>query len=69
MALRVRADGRVLCAAIHPERPGDTYLDDRVSYFLTVETRMLVTEPIERHRIHGRWWWRGNVPEGVEIEP
>ena len=49
MALRIRSDGRVLCAAMHGEEPGDTYLDDGVHYLLSVEKKLLVTEPNERH--------------------
>jgi hypothetical protein len=37
VAVRVRADGRVLCAAAHPEEPGDAYLDDGLHYRLSVE--------------------------------
>lgn len=40
MALRIRKDGRVLCAAIHPEEPGDAYLDDGVHYFLSAEQKL-----------------------------
>ena len=69
MALRIRADGRVLCAAHHSAEPGDTYLDDAMHYFLSVEAHVLVTEPIERHRERGEWWWAGNVPAGVVIDP
>ena len=34
MALRIRKDGRVLCAAHHPPEPGDLYLDDFVHGYL-----------------------------------
>lgn len=74
MSLRIRTDGRVLCAAMHPEEPGDTYLHDGISYLLTVELRALVTEPMEStagrggHGKHGEWWWAHLVPEGVVIE-
>lgn len=69
MALRLRADGRVLCAAMHPEEPGDTYLDDGLHYQLSVVKKVLVTEPHERHRLHGQWWWAGSIPEGVTPDP
>jgi hypothetical protein len=68
MALRIRKDGRILCAAMHPEIPGDTYLDDGLHYSLSVDHRVLVTEPWDAHSKRGEWWWRGNVPEGVTIE-
>lgn len=88
---------------MHPAEPGDTYLDDGISYRLTVEYGVLVTdrfhlradgdpEPdwskcncgagprgvhsprcalIEERRVldgHGVWWWRDEVPEGIEPE-
>lgn len=69
MALRVRKDGRILCAAIHPEEPGDTYIPDDVHYYLTVERKLIVTEAMDRHQVHGQWWWRGSVPADKVIEP
>lgn len=74
MALRIREDGTILCAAMHPAMEGDTYLHDGISYRLTVEERVIVTEPMDchegrgGHRMHGQWWWAGNVPDDVEIE-
>ena len=73
MALRIREDGRILCAALHEAEPGDTYLHDGISYRLTVEYRAIVTEPWEKpdgggHSEHGQWWWRDEVPDGIEIE-
>jgi hypothetical protein len=34
MALRVRADGRILCAAKSKPKPGDIYIDDAVHGWL-----------------------------------
>lgn len=74
MALRIREDGTILCAAMHPPAPGDTYLHDGISYKLTVETRAVVTEPMVceggrgGHGKHGEWWWASRVPDDVEIE-
>lgn len=70
MAVRVRSSGEVVCAAMHPALEGDAYLDDGLHYLLSVELRVLVTEPMELddgvglggHAVHGRWWWRGGVP-------
>lgn len=67
MALRVRKDGRILCAAIHKAEDGDVYIDDELHYRLTVIEKAIVTEPMEKHRLRGEWWWRNQVPEGVEI--
>lgn len=74
MALRIRKDGRILCAALHSEEEGDTYLHDGISYILTVELKSIVTEPwisnLGRggHSVHGEWWWKHEVPNDAIIE-
>lgn len=68
MAVRIRKDGRILCAATHLAEEGDTYLDDGVHYYLSVLHQVLVTEPWEKHKVHGQWWWAGSIPEGIEID-
>lgn len=68
MAIRIRKDGRILCAAIHPPEDGDTYIDDGLHYLLSVERKLLVTEPSEKHMCRGEWWWKGSVPLGIQIE-
>lgn len=68
MALRIRKDGRVMCAEMHAAEPGDTYLDDGIHYLLSAEKKLLVTEPMERHKHRGEWWWAGNVPGDVSPE-
>lgn len=77
MALRIRQDGTILCAAMHPSEDGDTYLHDGISYKLTVDTRAIVTEPMTAdpsspgrggHGAHGEWWWRDEVPDDVILE-
>ena len=74
MSLRIREDGRILCAAMHPAEPGDTYLHDGISYRLTVELKAIVTEPMHSevgrggHAKHGEWWWANAVPSDVVIE-
>jgi len=68
MAVRVRTDGRILCAAMHEAEKGDIYIDDAIHYYLSVEVRMLVTEPHEKHSQHGQWWWKGTQPPDAEID-
>lgn len=68
MALRIRSNGRIFCAALRPEEPGDIYLDDEVHYQLSAVAGILVTEPMDRHTENAEWWWRGAVPEHVQIE-
>lgn len=74
MAVRIRSNGRILCAAQHPACPGDAYLDDDVHYELSVERRVLVTEPMSLpdgggHAAHGEWWWKGQEPNAAHIDP
>jgi len=77
MALRIRKDGRILCAATHVEEPGDIYLNDTEHYRFSVELGLFVTEPMEPnpenpgrggHKAHGEWWWRYRVPDDVVLE-
>jgi len=68
MALRIRKDGRVLCAAMHKEELGDTYIDDGIHYMLSAEKKLLVTEPMRLHKDRGEWWWRGNVPNEIVLD-
>lgn len=75
MSVRVRADGRVLCAAMHGAEPGDAYIDDGLHYRLSVELKVLLTEPMHcdrgrgGHAKHGEWWWKGCAPPDVCIDP
>lgn len=74
MALRIRKDGRILCAATHAQEKDDVYLNDDIHYSLSVELKQLVTEPMESilgrggHIKHGEWWWRNQVPPDVVID-
>jgi len=73
MAVRIRTDGRILCAAMHPPESGDLYLHDGIHCHLS-HAAILVTEPMTceggrgGHANHGEWWWRTDVPEDVVIE-
>ena len=67
MSLRIRVDGTILCAAMHPKKKGDTYVPDGLHYRLSVLEKVIVTEPHEKHQIHGQWWWHDEVPEGIQI--
>lgn len=68
MAVRVRQDGSIFCAATHPEIKGDIYIDDALHYLLSVEAKVLVTEAHEQHKINGEWWWLNSVPKNVKID-
>ena len=74
MSLRIRADGRILCAAMHPAEDGDTYLHDGIHYRLSVELGAILTEPMHQesgrggHSKHGEWWWANDVPGDVRLQ-
>ena len=71
MAVRVRADGTIVCAAMFPARPDDrAYLDDGLHERLSSNgLGVLVSEPHEKHRLDGLWWWYDQVPEGRSPSP
>jgi hypothetical protein len=69
MAVRIRKNGRIFCAATFPEEPGDTYIDDGVHYYLSVIHKVLVTQCHAEHELNGEWWWIGNVPSNITIDP
>lgn len=72
MSLRIRADGRILCAAMHPAEPDDTYLHDGIHHHL-VYSGAIVTELMDSggrggHAKHGEWWWSNEVPGDVTVD-
>ena len=67
MALRIRQDGRIFCAALHDKEDGDTYIDDSLHYEMSVIHKVIVTESGEKHMQRGEWWWAGNIPLDIKI--
>lgn len=67
MAVRIRKNGSIVCAAMHPVEPGDVYIDDPVHYQLSVIAHVLVTDK-DHIGGHGLWWWCNNVPEGINVD-
>lgn len=66
MALRIRKDGRILCAALHKAKESDTYIPDNISEQLSGccgEKPIIVTDSEPKHSMHGEWWWAGNRPD------
>ena len=55
MAIRWRADGRLVCAAMTEPEDGDTYIDDRLAYQLTVTDKVIYASP--KHKTNGLWYW------------
>ncbi len=49
MGARIRSNGEVVCAAMHPEMPGDTYIDDGELYHRVVEAQELIATPTHLH--------------------
>lgn len=57
MAVRVRKNGKIVCAAMFPEKKGDLYINDTLHYYLSVEKKVLVSEPHKKHKKTGQWWF------------
>lgn len=53
--MRWRSGGALLCAAMHPEEPGDIYIDDRLHYQLSTISRAVLPDP--EHESNGLWHW------------
>lgn len=56
MSLRWRLDGRLLCAAKCDPESGDTYIDDRLHYELSIERGVIYPDKTED--VTGLWHWR-----------
>ena len=55
MSIRWRQDGRLLCAAKSAPKPGDTYIDDRLHYQLSVISRAIIADA--EHETNALWHW------------
>ncbi len=55
MAIRWRLDGRLLCAAKSEAKESDSYIDDRLHYYLSVLARVLIAD-ID-HETNRLWHW------------
>ena len=62
MAIRVRKDGTMWCAAHSEPMEGDTYIDDGLHYHLSVERGVIVALPMPEHENHCQWWWANSAP-------
>lgn len=65
MAIRVREDGTMWCAALTEPEPGDTYIDDTLHHLLHTVHRVIVAWPEPRHSREPQWWWIGSAPSEV----
>ena len=69
MAVRIRKNGKIVCAALNKVLNGDCYIDDGLHYNLSVERKILVTTENDYHMANGgEWWWKGQEPKDVIID-
>lgn len=64
MSLRWRENGDLLCAAKHDAEDGDTYIDDRLHYQLSIVQHAIISHPDEEK--NGIWYWN-NLYSVLEI--
>lgn len=55
MAIRWRANGYLICAAVSDPEKDDTYIDDRLHYQLSVVARVIIADV--NHENNGLWHW------------
>ena len=69
MAVRIRKNGQIFCAALNAEMEGDCYIDDGLHYYLSIERKILVTTENDVHmNTGGEWWWKGQEPKNIIID-
>jgi hypothetical protein len=69
MSLRIRTDGRVMCAALNEANDGDIYINDDLHYHLSVIEKVLVTTECDYHMKNGgEWWWKGKEPKDLTMD-
>lgn len=67
MAIRVRPDGRMFCAAFSSALPGDTYINDGLHYDMSVRHGVIVALPMPEHIENPEWWWTANAPANANF--
>lgn len=60
MSIRWRLNGDLVCAAMSNPMYGDTYINDRLHYALSVEQQCLIAD--EDHENNGLWHWKDIQP-------
>lgn len=69
MAVRIRKNGKIFCAALTTEEEGDCYIDDGLHYTLSVINKVLITSDNDHHiNNDGEWWWKGQEPKEIIID-
>lgn len=67
MAIRVRSDGTMWCAALTPEASGDTYIDDVLHYEMSITHDVIVALPVPEHEANPQWWWTSQAPKSADF--
>lgn len=67
MAIRVRRDGSMWCAALTKPEEGDVYIDDDLHYHMSVECGVIVALPMPEHKEYCRWWWVNAAPPEADF--
>lgn len=67
MAIRVREDGRMFCAALSEPMDGDTYIDDALHYDMAVTHGVIVALPMPEHIKNCEWWWVSAAPSNANF--
>lgn len=55
MAIRLRKDGTMICAAMSEEQEGDTYIHDGLHYQLSAISCCILADV--EHEKNGLWYW------------
>ena len=55
MGIRWRSTGTLICASMSKPEEGDTYIDDRLHYQMSVISKCIVAD--EEHERNGLWHW------------
>ena len=55
MSIRWRNNGDLVCAAVSEATDGDTYIDDRLHYQLSVVSKAIIADI--NHESTGLWHW------------
>jgi len=67
MAIRVRKDGTMWCAAHTEAMEGDTYINDGLHYEMSVTHGVIVCLPLPEHEKNPQWWWASQAPKGADM--
>jgi len=69
MAVRIRENGKIFCAALSGEEDGDCYIDDVLHHLLSGKRKVLITTNNDVHmKTGGEWWWKRQEPCDVVID-